>query len=132
MVSNEEIRHRLRNKREGIGGFLVCDNCGGYYELKSGESPDDFNLGCDCGGNLLTSPTNTLNLSEYEEQKDFSLHITLSYFLILIFWPAAAMGAYYLLSRNNERAIFHGKIITVICLIPFMLIIVCTLFWFIH
>jgi len=32
--------------------FLVCDKCGGYYELQKGESPDDFSQECDCGGNL--------------------------------------------------------------------------------
>lgn len=33
-------------------GYLVCDKCKGYYLLKEGESPDDFDLKCDCGGNL--------------------------------------------------------------------------------
>lgn len=32
--------------------FLVCNKCGGYYELQKGESPDDFSLECECGGNL--------------------------------------------------------------------------------
>jgi hypothetical protein len=30
-------------------GYLVCDKCGGYYELQEGESLDDFQ-GCECGG----------------------------------------------------------------------------------
>jgi ribosomal protein L40E len=33
-------------------GYLVCDKCGGYYELQQGESADDFADECDCGGNL--------------------------------------------------------------------------------
>ncbi len=33
-------------------GYLVCDKCGGYYELQQGESADDFTDECDCGGNL--------------------------------------------------------------------------------
>ncbi|WP_321421080.1 hypothetical protein [uncultured Methanobacterium sp.] len=33
-------------------GYLVCNKCGGYYELKDGESPDDFDLTCECGGTL--------------------------------------------------------------------------------
>jgi hypothetical protein len=33
-------------------GYLVCDKCGGYYELQPGESPDDFDLTCNCGGEL--------------------------------------------------------------------------------
>jgi hypothetical protein len=32
--------------------FLVCNKCGGYYELQEGESPDDFDRECDCGGHL--------------------------------------------------------------------------------
>jgi hypothetical protein len=31
--------------------YLICENCGGYYSLKDGESPKDF-LSCECGGNL--------------------------------------------------------------------------------
>ncbi|MGI6481890.1 MAG: zinc-ribbon domain-containing protein [Methanobacterium sp.] len=33
--------------------FLVCDQCGGYYQLQTGESADDFSNECDCGGHLL-------------------------------------------------------------------------------
>jgi rRNA maturation endonuclease Nob1 len=33
-------------------GYLVCDSCGGYYELQSDESADDFDCECECGGNL--------------------------------------------------------------------------------
>jgi H+/Cl- antiporter ClcA len=32
-------------------GYLICDKCGGHYELKSGESPEDF-VKCECGGAL--------------------------------------------------------------------------------
>ena len=32
--------------------FLVCDKCGGYYELEKGESPEDFSDECECGGHL--------------------------------------------------------------------------------
>lgn len=31
--------------------FVICNKCGGYYELQKGESPDDFEA-CQCGGNL--------------------------------------------------------------------------------
>ena len=31
--------------------YIICDDCGGYYKLKDGESLDDFD-GCQCGGNL--------------------------------------------------------------------------------
>jgi hypothetical protein len=32
--------------------FMVCDKCGGYYELQKGESPEDFSDECECGGHL--------------------------------------------------------------------------------
>lgn len=31
--------------------YIICEECGGYYELQSGESADDFE-NCQCGGNL--------------------------------------------------------------------------------
>lgn len=31
--------------------YLLCQDCGGYYELEKGESPDDFES-CLCGGKL--------------------------------------------------------------------------------
>lgn len=31
-------------------GYLVCERCGGYYELQSGEKPEDFTDECECGG----------------------------------------------------------------------------------
>ena len=33
-------------------GYLVCDSCGGYYELQEGENPEDFDDKCQCGGKL--------------------------------------------------------------------------------
>ena len=32
--------------------YLICDKCGGYYELQPGKSPEDFDLTCNCGGEL--------------------------------------------------------------------------------
>ncbi|NMC58653.1 MAG: NERD domain-containing protein, partial [Candidatus Methanofastidiosa archaeon] len=32
--------------------YLICDTCRGYYELKEGESAEDFSSKCECGGNL--------------------------------------------------------------------------------
>jgi hypothetical protein len=35
-------------------GYLVCNKCGGYYQLQQGESPEDFEK-CQCGGDLRFS-----------------------------------------------------------------------------
>jgi len=32
-------------------GYLLCPNCHGYYQLKNGESPEDFES-CECGSTL--------------------------------------------------------------------------------
>jgi len=47
-TSAKENNHNLME----TPGYLVCDECGGYYELQQGESADDFADECDCGGNL--------------------------------------------------------------------------------
>lgn len=33
--------------------YLICNKCGSYYELQEGESPEDFDLKCSCGGELI-------------------------------------------------------------------------------
>ena len=38
-------------------GYLICDKCGGYYELQPGEKPEDFSDECECGGKLIYSDT---------------------------------------------------------------------------
>jgi hypothetical protein len=32
-------------------GYLVCEDCSGYYKLEEGENPEDFES-CRCGGTL--------------------------------------------------------------------------------
>jgi len=36
-------------------GYLICNKCGGYYELQPGEKPEDFSNECECGGELIYS-----------------------------------------------------------------------------
>jgi hypothetical protein len=38
--------------------YLVCDECGGYYELKDGKSLEDFDDECECGGKLENTANN--------------------------------------------------------------------------
>ncbi|WP_431063799.1 hypothetical protein [Methanobacterium sp.] len=124
MVSNEEISRRLRNKKEGkdINHYLVCDSCGGYYELKPGESPKDFNLDCECGGQLITSPSNNLysHEDEYvnseEEYKNYDSIILIGYISLLV-CPIALIISLYLLTRGNEKAKKHGIIILIIAVV---------------
>ncbi len=32
--------------------YLVCDKCGGLYELQPGEKTENFDLKCECGGKI--------------------------------------------------------------------------------
>jgi hypothetical protein len=50
-------------------GYLVCEKCGGYYQLQKGESPEDFD-NCQCGvklryiDDLEEYPNNNKNLTD--------------------------------------------------------------------
>lgn len=57
-------------------GYLICDRCGGYYELQYGESPKDFSDECDCGGKLIYSESLG---SAYEDFSDPVTKITCPY-----------------------------------------------------
>jgi hypothetical protein len=59
-VSSEELKDKFRKQRDikrEDHGYLICDKCGGYYELQTGESPDDFDDECECGGKLEHAKT---------------------------------------------------------------------------
>lgn len=120
MVSNDEISQRLRNKREGKPlNYLVCNKCGGYYELQPGESSESFDLECECGGWLIPSTSDSLFSSE---EKDYGSEIFLCYALFIFGGFPSFVGGLYLFTRPNERAKFHGKIILGIC-IAFLIVV---------
>lgn len=55
-------KKKYKKKQKDVGkpskcGFLFCDKCGGYYELQEGESSDDFDLECECGGKIHFTKT---------------------------------------------------------------------------
>lgn len=50
--------------------YLICDKCGGYYELQPGESAADFE-GCQCGGNLIKAkeiPSHSSNKENFDNR----------------------------------------------------------------
>ena len=49
---NEIDNEIMGNKGKKSPGYLICDSCGGFYELQTGEKADDFSDECECGGNL--------------------------------------------------------------------------------
>ena len=129
MVSNEQISEKLRAKREGKPlNYLVCNTCGGYYELQPGELPESFDLECACGGQLVQSTSDFL-ISYDDEDKDYSSEIFLFYALIIFGGIFAFAGGIYLTTRNNERANFHGKVIMAICLVPIIAVLAFFIFY---
>lgn len=65
-------------------GYLICKDCGGYYELQPGENPEDFEE-CQCGGKLqyqsgldyeTVIPKTELPESYPEKEKNFGAQIS--------------------------------------------------------
>ena len=53
--------------------YLICNKCKGSYELQPGESPEDFDLKCDCGGKLeFVNEINIPKQVTYEPAIEFS------------------------------------------------------------
>jgi hypothetical protein len=49
----------LKYLQPSYEGYLVCQKCGGYYKLQSGELPEDYDV-CQCGGELEYHPSKNL------------------------------------------------------------------------
>ncbi|ADZ10122.1 hypothetical protein Metbo_1902 [Methanobacterium lacus] len=115
MVTNEQIKLRLRNKRDGIlsEGYLVCDNCGGFYELQPGEKIEDFNCNCDCGGTLKYFKQNPYPPNNITEQEPTS---TLAYvgYVSIIFFALASIVIGIILYRRGGNDKQHGILILII------------------
>lgn len=77
-------------------GVLVCNKCEGYYELKQGESPSDFDDHCECGGRLEyidSNPANSIKDKKrelishgysYTDQKSFNYKLVIAFGVVLI------------------------------------------------
>lgn len=56
--------------------YLICEKCGGYYELQPGESAEDFDS-CHCGGTLnYSNSLNTVFMDESSSGKPTSVGST--------------------------------------------------------
>lgn len=68
--------------------FLICQRCGGYYELDEDESPEDFDS-CRCGGQLIY--TEYLNYAPKRKGR-------LGYALLVVFIILAVIVAAFIAS----------------------------------
>ncbi len=133
MVSSDEIRSRLVAKRERLDsedlkeeskqkrGYLICEQCGSYYELQMGESPEDFSLDCDCGGRLTYKEF--LDLNKEASKSNSSSGRTLAvllvvgfaiFFLVYIFPIVYMLSAPFFVFGDSSPGAF---IVMLLCLI---------------
>jgi hypothetical protein len=115
MVTNEQIKLKLRDKRAGIStnGYLVCDNCQGFYELKPGEKVEDFNRDCDCGGTLEYFKQSPYTHDNITEQEPTSTLAYIGYVSIIFFTLAAIIIGIILYQRGGSDK-QHGILILII------------------
>lgn len=77
--------------------YLICESCNGYYELKEGESPDDFE-NCQCGGNLryvdeiIVDETPPPGRKVIKKGKTFTANKSEEHIIILFFGSIIALG----------------------------------------
>ena len=115
MVTNEQIKLRLRNKRDGIStdGYLVCDNCGGFYELQPREKVEDFNCDFNCGGTLEYFKQSPYSHDNITEQEPTSTLAYIGYVSIILFTFAAIIIGIILYQRGGSDK-QHGILILII------------------
>jgi hypothetical protein len=126
VVTSEEIKLKLRNKREGIStnGYLVCDTCQGFYELQPGEKVEDFNRNCDCGGTLEYFEHFPYSYDNLTEQESPSILVYVGYLSILFFTLAAIIIGIILYQRGGSDK-QHGIIILIIsCVLALPVLII--------
>ena len=72
-------------------GFLICQQCGGYYELQQGEYPEDFE-NCSCGGKLYYK-----NRVGFNTGKWIFIAFIISLFQVMAFYFTYKDGFYSIL-----------------------------------
>lgn len=97
-----------KNRRTDTGTY-ICDNCGNYYELSPGESAEDYELKCDCGSNLTHAKKISL------------LVLIIGYLFAILGGIIGVLIGWYLYTRNNPHAKFHGRNMTIIAFISITL-----------
>jgi hypothetical protein len=78
--------------------YLVCKKCAGYYELREGESPKDFDK-CQCGGSLRY--VETINVKKFGLSSKNMIRIS-----GVLFGASIILIPYYLFSPIPSSASF--------------------------
>lgn len=93
-------------------GYLFCNHCGGYYELKKNETPRDF-LKCECGNALeYCSDSNTLDLKimslhqNKETLDSFESRILKRRAALTEVFPKVRIDSDYIISMQKEEELW--------------------------
>lgn len=112
-------------------GYLVCKDCGDYYELQPGETANDFDR-CQCGGKLiyrkhLNSGIDDFNVSPNEKSPKTKLPINskmikpLGLGLLFIFGLLIKFHAFnyviYYFARSNSNFLFSSPVYIVLLIV---------------
>jgi hypothetical protein len=109
------IKRRITSTKssDGSKGYLVCAECGGYYELQPGESPEDYEE-CECGGKLNYS-TLLLPHNGSEDLNSDKSNITDN--KMNINWKTVLIGLLILYITNSIMSIVLYGVAVVVALI---------------
>ncbi len=111
-------------------GYLVCKECGDYYELKPGETANDFDL-CHCGGKLiyrkhLSSGIDDFKDSSHEKSSKSKLSNSkmikpLGLGILFIFGLLIKFHAFnyiiYYFARSNSNFLFSSPVYVVLLIV---------------
>lgn len=90
MVSNEKNNGHEKKSKDvvPVGGYFQCEQCRGYYELKPGESVEDYKI-CYCGGKLKYFER--VNLDDDEDILEKYYLLLKNFFKIIVILVILAM-----------------------------------------
>lgn len=103
-------------------GFLVCNKCGGYYELQKGEVPEDFADRCECGGKLEFKKTRDVSnqgkiTTDLFNPQNVGILALISYWLVLTIISGIILSFIF----GFPWGIIAGGLLTALCLFGFFI-----------
>ena len=107
-------------------GYLVCKDCGDYYELQPGETANDFDK-CQCGGKLIYRKHLNSGIDDFKDsspEKSSKTKLPLKYlglgalfvFGLLIKFHAFNFIIPYL-ARSNSNFLFSSPVYIVLLIV---------------
>lgn len=111
-------------------GYLVCKDCGNYYELQPGETANDYDR-CRCGGKFiyrknLNSGIDDFNVSSHEKSSKSKLNSSkmikpLGLGILFIFGLLIKFHVFnyiiYYFARSNSNFLFSSPVYIVLLIV---------------